>query len=186
MSRNPLALWTRVCLSALGLMCLVAVGARPAVAQQPAGGQVSDSVPMTLIVAVFPDQATAGQAMKQMASDQKAQVQSYAVVSKDANGKVKVKDHKSKKGAQGDRANTTINGAVALLGESPQQGGRDSTSGQKAGMSQSDASKVSAMLPPDNSAVLIVVPTTDTSPMDSALQKAHPTQMMDAEVVPVH
>lgn len=185
MSRNPLALWTRVCLSALGLMCLVAVGARPVVAQQPAGGQVSDSAPMTLIVAVFPDQATAGQAMKQMPSDQKAQVQSYAVVSKDANGNVKVKDRKAKKGAQGDRANKSIDGAVALLGQSPQQSGRDSTSGKKAGMSQSDANKVSAMLPPDNSAILIVVPATETSPMDAALQKAHPTQVMEAEVVPV-
>jgi uncharacterized membrane protein len=185
MSRNPLALWARDCLAALGLVCLVAAGARPAAAQQPTGGQVSDSAPMALIVAVFPDQAGAGQAMKQMPSDQKAQVHSYAIVSKDANGKVTVKDHKSRKGAQGARANKTINGAVALLGQSPQQSGRDSTSGKKAGMSQADANKVSAVLPPDNSAVLLVVPATETSPMDAALQQANPTQVMDAEVVPV-
>jgi hypothetical protein len=98
---------------------------------------------------------------------------------------VNVKNRKSRKGAQGDRANKTIDGAVALLGESPQQSGRDSTGGKKAGMSQSDANKVSAMLPPENSAVLIVVPATDTSPMDSALQQSHPTQMMDAELVPL-
>jgi len=140
---------------------------------------------MTLIVAVFPDSAGAGQAMSQMTSDQKAQVQSYAVVSKDAKGKMKVQDRKSRKGTQGNRANKSIDGAVALLGQAPQQNARDSTSGKKAGMSQDDANKLSAMLPPDNSAILIVVPTDDTQPMGSALQQANPTQVMGAELVPV-
>jgi uncharacterized membrane protein len=185
MSSNPLALWTRVGLSALGLMCLVAVGARPVAAQQPTGGQVSDSAPTALIVAVYPDQASAGRAMKQMAADQKAQVHSYAVVSKDANGKVKIQDHKSKKSAQGDRANQSITGAVALLGPSPQQSGSDTSMGKKAGISQADAKKVSAALQPDNSAILLVVPATETSPMDAALQQSHPTDVMDAEIVPV-
>jgi hypothetical protein len=191
----------------MGLTGLLMARGPLAVAQDRTAAQAQDSAPMTLIVAVFPEPTGAGQAMSQMPSAQKAQVQSYAVVSKDANGKVKVQDKKSKKGAQGARANQSVDGAVALLGQRPNQGGnanaarqnpsdrqnapnqqnpsQQTASAQQAGVSQADADKISAMLPPDNSAIILVVPATDVAPMDAALQQASPNQVVGAELVPV-
>jgi hypothetical protein len=188
---------------------LAAMGIRALPAQDT--GAAPDSVPMTLVIAVFPGPAGADSAMSAMQSGNggdMGNVHSYSVVSKNKDGTVKTHKHKKKdSSASSARAEQAITGAVALLGHpadnpagaapsrsaknssdstnSASYGASNPSGATSSGISQAGADKMQGMLQPDNSAIILVVPTADVNAMNTSLQQANPSQVMDIELVPV-
>jgi hypothetical protein len=167
---------------------LLAGSARVSAAQDAATTAASDTAPMSIIVAVFPGPTGADQAMNSMNPGQTANVESYAVVSKDKSGHVKVHQKHAKKGSRhAAQANQAIDGAIALLGHplrGDQQSNAPSQAEMQAGLSPDNMGQVEHILLPDNSAIVFVVDTPDVSNVDSAMQQAHASQVMDAKIQP--
>lgn len=165
---------------------LLTLGARAGAAQDTSAAQAQDTTPMTLVVAVFPDQAAATQAMSAAQAAPSADHLEYsALVSKDQSGGIRVRQKHGKKGASSDpRASKAVDGAIALLGHPANSPLRstDSTAVSQAGLSQADANNLQAMLPPGGAAVIFVVAEPYASDMDSAMQQAHAKQVLDAKL----
>jgi uncharacterized membrane protein len=183
---------TKVLTGVFALAGLVGAGAQTATAQdssapaQNRAAQAQDTTPMALVVAVYPDPAAAGQAMNHMSADQKAMAESYAVVSKNQNGQVKVRQRHDNSGALGAQAGKTLDGAVALLGKPATNAGRRDSGAARPqlGMSSADASKIQSALQPDDAAIVLVVPETDAQAMNTALQPTASEPVMVVELEP--
>lgn len=185
MKTHPIARLSRARLGLMALVGLFAVGERPGAAQAQATAQAQDTIPLALIVAVFPGPAAAGQAMANMKTAEKQRVESYAVVSKDQKGDVKVREKQAKKGGRSPRASNAVDGAVALLGRVPAATARDTAGAAgQAGVSKETADKLRNMLAPGNSAIILVVAEPAASDMNSALEQAHSGQVLEAELSP--
>lgn len=175
----------------LGFACVVAAYTSAAQGQDPptaparSPAPAQDTMPMTIIVAVFPGLETAEQAMAQMQTTQKAQVESYAVVSKDQQGQIKVRERHTKWETRGDQAGKAVDGAVALLGQRPAEGASDTAAARRASVSQADAGTIQQVLMPDHSAIVLVVPAGDATTMKSGLEDARADRVVVAELIPV-
>jgi hypothetical protein len=161
------------------LAALLVLAARTAGAQATPAAQAGDTAaPMDIVFIVFPDSTAATNAVSNLSTAQRGHVQSYQVVSRDKQGKVKAGKRHDKPGgsAAARRAGQSIDGMVALLGEQPQRdtsrAGRDTSGGGNpsaqgyapgqasaggAGMSPSNMSRMQDMLTPGNAAVIVVV-----------------------------
>ncbi len=168
----------------LTLAGLLAVGAGSAAAQ---AGATQDSTAMTLIVAVFPGETGADQPMATMTSGANADhVASYAVVSKDAKGNVKVRKHgkgKHTMGASRCDAGKVVDGAVALL-QHPVNSGDNYTTGSQACISKGNVDQIIHVLIPQSSAIVFVVVDADAPAMDSAMHQANASNVVDAHLSP--
>jgi hypothetical protein len=168
------------------LIGLPFIALRPLTAQ----GAMADTVPMTLVIAVFPAQGADHAMTGLQGAPGMGHVESYAVVSKDANSKVKVRSKKKGSGARAAEASNDIDGAVALLGH-PLPGahpGDDSAAyakGRKRRLSHADAAHIGNMLAPGSSAVILVVDDPYADQMNSALHQANASDVVDAVLVPV-
>jgi hypothetical protein len=167
---------------------LLAPGTRPLMAQDT-GAAPADSTPLELVFVVFPEPAGAGHALAAMDSTQRQGLESYAVVTKDKEGNVKVEEKEGK----------NIDGVVALLGRPPQDSqaptqNQTDTSGyapgtsaaNTSGISEADASQMSGMLGPGGSALILVVEDPNAPALESSMQKAKGTpEVMVVDVIPV-
>ena len=167
----------------------LALGVSSVAAQDTAAAQ--DTTAMTLVVAVFPGQTAAKQAMHDTSKAQQVRhLESYAVVSKDQKGKISIIQAKrAKKGAPSSsrRASQAVDGAVALLGRRSTTGPSDTTgyaAGTQVGISQADVDKIRSMLTPGNSAIVFVVADPQVGDMESAMQQARAKQVVDAKLQP--
>jgi len=158
---------------------LLALGVRPGAAEVRGVAQAQDTTPMTLIFAVFPGQTGAKRAMDKMERGQKEKVghlETYAVVSKDQEGNIKVQEKRGK-----------IDGVVALLGRVPTGGPNDtatSAAGNPAGISKENADKIRKTLTAGNYAIMLLVPASHKGDMNSIMEQAHAKQVLDAEFLP--
>lgn len=169
-------------LAALLAAGLLVLGARGATAQETGAIEPADTTPMTVIFVVFPGEMAAKQTMDTMMATQAERaghLEAYAVVSKDAKGNVSVQEKQGKKNAtkRSSRATQSVDGVVALLGRSP--------GGDQAGISKSNADQIQGMLAPGNSAIIFVVAEPWLKDMDSAMERSHPLQILEARLLPL-
>jgi hypothetical protein len=115
----------------------------------------------------------------------------YAMVSKDKNGKVN-SQHYGEKGttARDIRAENSIDGVVALLGERSNKSdkNREPVSGagaSRAGISSANMSEMQNLLMPGNTALILVVPHPAVADVTSELKQADASQVYDAPLVVV-
>jgi uncharacterized protein DUF1269 len=107
----------------------------------------------------------------------------YAIVSKDRSGKVKVSDE----GKKGDtprnaRAENSIDGVAALLGNRPSAGGGQAAGAgaSQAGVSSADMREMQESLDPGESALIIVVAEPAVDDVTSQMKQAHASEVLDA------
>jgi hypothetical protein len=206
---RPNCRWTRagVVMSGLALAGYLALVSTPAAAQETTA--VSDTTPLTLLLVVFPDTTAAQNAMANLSSaggpSNPAPAENgagappntvgnpanvswiepyYAVATKDKNGKVKVQ-HYGTKGttARDTRAENSIDGVTAMLGERSNQSDKTGAAGagaSRAGISSSDMSEMQNALTPGNTALIIVVAHPDVANATSDLKQANASQVYDA------
>jgi hypothetical protein len=157
----------------LGIVSMLGAGAGRA--------QGSDSGAI-LIVAVFQGPGAADSTLNGM-TQQLRYVKSYAVVSKDQNGGVSLRqNHRMRSDAAGaPAANDAIDGAIALLGH-PLPPSRPNN--QATHISQSKADRIATMLTPGNSAIILVVPELDADRLESDMRPAGATDLLDARLEP--
>jgi hypothetical protein len=158
------------------LAALLVLAARTAGAQATPAAQAGDTAaPMDIVFIVFPDTTAAKNAVSGLSTSQRGRVESYQVVSRDQQGKVKAGKRHDKPGgsAAAKQAGQSLDGMVALLGEQPQRdtsgAGRDTSGGNPsaqgyapgqaggAGVPSANLSRMNDMLTPGNAAVIVVV-----------------------------
>jgi hypothetical protein len=180
---------------------LLVLGAHPAAAQGRSGAQAQDTTPATVIFAVFPGPAGATNALNDRATARELGRESYAVVSKDRNGKVSVQKRHERSsaptaGAAGAaaRSATPVEDVIVML-EAPAvdttgrpadssgyaAGGRR-TAGTRTSLSQADTRKVQDALEPGTSAIVLVVADPSVDSVNSTMQKARAKQVVNAPV----
>jgi len=125
--------------------------------------RAQNSQPQTLIMAVYDGQDTAGQVFKTMSSaqgDTGERIQSYAVVSKDLKGKVRVRDQRR----TGAGVGAVVGGVIGLVG-GPAGVAAGATAGSAVGYLTGDAVGISResvqsmeqSLTPNSSALIVVL-----------------------------
>jgi hypothetical protein len=206
---RPNRRWTqvRIVMSGLVLTGSLALISRPATAQETTA--VSDTTPLTLLMVIFPDTTAAQSAMTNLAaapasadarqpSNNAAPPPNtvgnpanvswiepyYAVATKDKNGKVRVRNYGTKgTTARDTRAQNSIDGVTAMLGERSNQSDKNGAAGAgatRAGISRSDMSEMQNALTPGTTALIIVVPHPDVANATSDLKQDNATQVYDA------
>jgi uncharacterized membrane protein len=142
----------------------------------------------TLLYAVYEGQDTASQVFKTMKSAQKQtgeRIESYAVVSKDLKGKVRVRDQRKRDagvgailggviglvgGPLGVAAGATAGGAVGYL------------TGNAVGFSRDDVETMKSSLTPDSSAIAVVLDNRWVQDVQRDLDQAHARQVIAAQI----
>lgn len=182
------------------LAALLVLAARTAGAQGAPAAQAGDTAaPMDIVFIVFPDTTTASNAVSGLSSTQRGHVQSYQMVSRDQQGKVKAGKRHDKPGSTASKhAGQTIDGMVALLGEQPQRdtsgGGNPSAQGYApgqasaggTGISPANMTRMQDMLAPGTAAVIVVVDDPYGQDVGSSMRQADgATGGMAVQLVPV-
>jgi hypothetical protein len=176
-----------------GIGRAAALAAAIVVAAMRAGAQPFsapyDTAGMTLIVAVFPDQETAAQAVDTIHTPPRATyVESYALVSEDPSGSVTVelRGEKMNDSLGTTPAGTAVAGAIALLGHTVT--GDDTAgyaAGRHAGIAPADVDAIERVLSPGASAVIVVVPTAWAADMDRVMRRVNARYVLRAALQPV-
>lgn len=176
----------------LGLVLLaMTFGGVPAAAQETGAAPLPDTTAMALVFVVFPGEDAAGATMSSLDQSQTAAggpMESYAVVSRDKQGKLTVQDipRKSESGSRTDaKSDDMIDGVVALLGQPRGQGQADTAAGQAGttGISSANIDKMQRMLAPETSAIIAVVPEPQTQAVTSELDQADATNSGEVVIV---
>jgi hypothetical protein len=189
------------------LAALLVLAVRTAGAQGAPAAQAGDTAaPMDIVFIVFPDTTAASNAVSGLSTAQRGHVQSYQVVSRDKQGKVKAgKRHDKPGSAAAQQAGQSIDGMVALLGERPQRdtsaAGRDTSGGGNpsaqgyapgqasaggAGVSPANMSRMNDMLAPGTAAVIVVTDDPYGRDVGSSMRQADgAADGMAVQLVPV-
>jgi hypothetical protein len=190
------------------LAALLILAVRTAGAQGAPAAQTSDTAaPMDIVFIVFPDTTAASNAVSGLSPTQRGHVQSYQVISRDQQGKVKAGKRHDKAGGSkaSKRAGQTIDGMVALLGEQPQRDtsgtGRDTSGGGNpsaqgyapgqasaggTGMSPANMTRMQDMLAPGTAAIIVVTDDPYGQDLGSSMRQADgATGGMAVQLVPV-
>lgn len=194
------------------LAALLVLAARTVGAQDQPAAQAGDTVvPMEIVFVVFPDTTAAINAVSGLSAEQRGQVESYQVVSRDQQGNVSTGQRHDKQGGSSatEQAGQAIDGVVALLGQRPQRdtsgagdtGGTGDTSsstgdtsaqgyapGQPsrgASVSPTNMTRMQDMLAPGTAAVILVVPEDAGTDLSGAMRGAEgASDVMVVELVP--
>ena len=146
--------------------------------------QAKDEAPLRLIYAVFSDTASAGSALKNMSKSAKDLIEASAVLVKDKNGHVEVKQRQNKAGGS-DRAmqaSQVVDTAIARL-SAPPPSAADSSSAYGSAprrLSEKDYNKLMSMFGPGESALILMSPKPAISEIERALGVGQHT---NAEIV---
>ena len=145
--------------------------------------QAQDEAPLKMIYAVWSDTAGAGSALKNMSKSARDQVEATAVLVKDKNGHVEVKQRQNKAGGS-DRAmqaSQVVDTVIARVSAPPSAA--DSASAYAAAprrLSEKDYNKIMGMFGPGESALILMSP----KPAISEIQRALGTgAQSNAEIV---
>jgi uncharacterized membrane protein len=177
----------------LALLATLGWGTVPARAQERGAAPLPDTTGLAVVFVVFPEEGMAQTTMDRMNKAQASKgeaVPSYAVVSRDAKGKLKVHKTKQQSGAREPteaRADTTVDGVVALLGQPRGQGQADTGGGRagNTGVSSANMDEMQQMLTPGTSAVILVVPEPMTEAVTSGVDEADTTDTGKVVVMPI-
>ena len=146
--------------------------------------QAQDEAPLKMIYAVFSDTASAGSAMKNMSKSARDLIEASAVLVKDKNGHVEVKQRQNKAGGS-DRAmqaSQVVDTAIARL-SAPPPSAADSSSAYGSAprrFSEKDYNKIMSMFGPGESALLLLSPKPAIAELERALGVGQHT---NAEIV---
>jgi uncharacterized membrane protein len=178
------------------LFAILALGTVPASAQDRGAAPLPDTTSMALVFVVFPAEGAAQTTMdsfNQSPQSSGAPLQSYAVVSKDQQGKLKVREtpkQQAKPTRAEARADQTVDGVVALLGlpkSQDNQGAAGASQTGQTGISAANMDKMQQMLTPGTSAIIAVVPETQADAVSSGVDQADTTdtgKVMVVEIAP--
>ncbi|MEA2723728.1 MAG: hypothetical protein QOH59_1499 [Gemmatimonadales bacterium] len=177
----------------LGLLAALAVGAVPVGAQDVGAAPLPDTTNLALVFVVFPDEGAAQTTMDSFSKTEQSSgspLESYAVVSRDEHGKLKVQEspkQNEQRTRTEARADNTIDGVVALLGQPSTQSQADTAAGQAGhtGISSANMGKMQDMLAPGTSAIIAVVPEPLAQDVSSGVEKADTTDTGKVVVVEV-
>jgi hypothetical protein len=112
----------------------------------------------------------------------------YAIASMDKKGKVTVQDHGQKgKSTRDSRAENSIEGVSALLGEKPSSGGGQAAGAgaSQSGISSSSLRDMQGALDPGEAALIIVVAEPMADDVTSQMKQAHASDVVAAPLVVV-
>lgn len=133
----------------------------------------------TLVYAVYEGQDTANQVFKTMKSAQYAtgeRIESYAVVSKDMKGKVRVHDQRSRDAAVG----AVLGGVIGLVGGpagvaagAAAGGAVGYLTGEAVGIPRDEVERMRASLTPNSSALIVVLDDQWVHDVERDLNQAH-------------
>jgi uncharacterized membrane protein len=133
----------------------------------------------TLIYAVYDGQDTAGGVYKSMKSAQRdtgERIESYAVVSKDLKGKVRIRDQRSRDSSVG----AVLGGVIGLVGGPAgvaagalAGGAVGFLTGEAVGIPRDKVDSMKASLTPDSSALVVVLDDKWVQDVSRDLDKAH-------------
>ncbi len=146
--------------------------------------QAQDEAPLKMIYAVYSDTASAGSAMKNMSKSARDLIEASAVLVKDKNGHVEVKQRQNKAGGS-DRsmqASQVVDTAIARL-SAPPPSAADSSSAYASAprrFSEKDYNKIMSMFGPGESALLLMSPKPAIAELERALGVGQHT---NAEIV---
>ncbi len=150
----------------------------------PLPAQAQDEAPLRLIYAVFSDTASAGSALKKMSKSARDLVEASAVLVKDKNAHVELKQRQNKAGGS-DRAmqaSQVVDTVIARL-SAPPPSAADSSSAYGSAprrLSEKDYNKLMSMFGPGESALILLSP----KPAVSEIQRALGTgAQSNAEIV---
>ena len=155
-----------------------------------AGAGLSASAPtsQSLVYAVYNGQDTASQVYKTMVQGQSStgeRIESYAIVSKDLKGKVRVRDQRKRDagvgvllgavvglvgGPLGVAAGATAGGAVGYL------------TGDAVGISRDDVENMKTSLTPDSSALVVVLDDVWVQDVSRDLNQAHARAVIASQI----
>jgi uncharacterized membrane protein len=145
----------RVIRGLVGIVALVAALGAPA--------RADDESPKRLIYAAYKTEAAAMEAFKALKEAEKAgaiKIESYAVITKDTDGKVKVKDQRE----QGTRTGAVVGALVGLLGGPmgaavgvAAGSGTGYLAGDAVGMPRETIERIKTSLQPGESAIIAIV-----------------------------
>jgi uncharacterized membrane protein len=180
----------KACIALVALIGVLALTPRRSVGQAGNAPGSPDSA-VTLLFIVFPGDSGAMQAMNKLNSGHDTnvgQLQSYAVVSDDKNGKMKVQQKGTKHPVTrgGESAGRDIDRVISSLGLTPNA----DTSGYAPGanksvVSDSSTQQMRGALTPGNSAIIAVVPDPSAAAVTTAMDAAGATKVIDIELIPV-
>lgn len=142
----------------------------------PGSTQAQTDAPLKMVYAVWEDTEAATTTMRQMNKKTYDLVEAYAVLVKDKNGKVQVKQRHNQAGGS-DRAmvaSETIDTAIARLSALPANAADSAQAyapknGPASHLSEKDLKRVVGMLNPNESAVLLISPKPNVSEMQKFL-----------------
>ena len=177
----------------LGLLAALAVGAVPARAQDVGAAPLPDTTGLALVFVVFPDEGTAQTTMDSYSKARQSSgepLESYAVVSRDEQGKLNIQEtpkQDEQPSRTEARADTTIDGVVALLGRPGTQAQADTSTGQagQTGISPANMGKMQDMLEPGTSAIIAVVPEPLAEDVGTGVEEADATDTGKVVVIEV-
>jgi uncharacterized membrane protein len=166
----------------LGLAVLVALAVSGPMLAQSVSSQ-------TLIYAVYDGEKTASDVLQTMRSNQKAtgeHIQSYAVVSKDMKGKVRVRDQRERDAKVG----AVIGGVIGVLGGpagavagAAAGGSLGFLTGNEVGISKDMVGQMKTSLTPGNSALAVVLDDRWVQDVEKGLTQAHARQVVAEKIV---
>jgi uncharacterized membrane protein len=177
----------------LGLVAALTWGTTFARAQDVGAAPLPDTTGLALVFVVFPAEDAAQTTMNSFNKAQQSSggpLQSYAVVSRDEQGKLQVQEtpQQSGKPTRAEaRADNMVDGVVALLGQPRSQGQSGAAAAQtgQTGISSANIDRMQEMLAPGTSAIIAVVPEAETQDVTSGVDAADTTDTGKVVVVEV-
>jgi uncharacterized membrane protein len=152
--------------------------------------RAQEEAPQSLVYAVYDGEDGAKKAFQAMQESQKQgviKIDSYAVVSKDANGRVHVKS--TQKG--GAKAGAVIGALVGLLGGpagvaigAGAGGGIGYLTGNAVGIPREDIDAIKSSLEPNTSAMVVVLDERWAADLSRALKQADAKQTLEHRIAP--
>ena len=133
----------------------------------------------TLVYAVYDGQNTASQVFKTMKSAQNStgeRIESYAVVSKDLQGKVRVRDQRRRDAGVGAILGGVIGvlgGPIGVAAGAAAGGGVGYLTGDAVGISRDNVEQMKASLTPDSSALVVVLNDRWVNDVERDMNQAH-------------
>jgi uncharacterized membrane protein len=145
--------------------------------------------PQTLIYAVYDGQDTAGKVFASMKSAQGAAtgevIESYAVVSKDAKGKVKVRDQRKRDAAVGSLLGGVIGligGPMGIAAGASAGGSIGYLTGDAVGIPREKVDSMKASLVPNSSALVVVLDDRWVTDVERQLKQAETRDVIASRI----
>lgn len=142
----------------------------------------------TLLYATYDGEKTADEVFKTMKSSQKAtgeHIESYAIVSKDANGKTRVHDQRKKDAAIGavlGAAIGAVGGPAGAAAGAAAGGGAGYLTGDTVGIPRETVDSMKAALTPGTSAFIVVLDDRWVQDVEKGLRQANARQVIVGKI----